>query len=76
MTNLIVLAIYLLIGVVIKRAGKFPDNTAQVLNLYVIYAALPGVIFTKIPDLHFSSDLIIPFNTDNDFEKIVEIINK
>ncbi|OIM97980.1 hypothetical protein BFR57_09650 [Idiomarina sp. MD25a] len=63
MTNLIVLAIYLLIGVVIKRAGKFPDNTAQVLNLYVIYAALPGVIFTKIPDLHFSSDLIIPIIT-------------
>ena len=57
MTNLAVLGIYLLIGLVIKRAGKFPDNTAQVLNLYVIYAALPGVIFTKIPSLQFSTDL-------------------
>ena len=60
MTNLAVLGIYLLIGLVIKRAGKFPDNTAQVLNLYVIYAALPGVIFTKIPSLQFSTDLLIP----------------
>ena len=60
MTNLAVLGIYLLIGLVIKRAGKFPDNTAQVLNLYVIYAALPGVIFTKIPSLKFSADLLIP----------------
>ena len=60
MTNLAVLGIYLLIGLVIKRAGKFPDNTAQVLNLYVIYAALPGVIFTKIPSLEFSADLLIP----------------
>lgn len=60
MTNLVVLAIYLLIGLVIKRAGKFPDNTAQVLNLYVIYAALPGVIFSKVPTLEFSSDLLIP----------------
>ena len=60
MTNLAVLGIYLLIGLIIKRAGKFPDNTAQVLNLYVIYAALPGVIFTKIPALEFSADLLIP----------------
>ncbi|RUO75301.1 AEC family transporter [Idiomarina seosinensis] len=60
MTNLVVLAIYLLIGLIIKRAGKFPDNTAQVLNLYVIYAALPGVIFTKVPSLEFSSELLIP----------------
>lgn len=60
MTNLVVLGIYLLIGLLIKRAGKFPDNTAQVLNLYVIYAALPGVIFTKLPSLEFSTDLFIP----------------
>jgi len=60
MTNLVVLGIYLLIGLVIKRAGKFPDNTAQVLNLYVIYAALPGVIFTKVPSLEFSAELLIP----------------
>lgn len=60
MTNLAVLGIYLLIGLVIKRAGKFPDNTAQVLNLYVIYAALPGVIFTKVPSLEFSAELLIP----------------
>lgn len=60
MTNLAVLGIYLLIGLAIKRAGKFPDNTAQVLNLYVIYAALPGVIFSKIPSLTFSTDLLIP----------------
>ncbi|MGM0481784.1 MAG: AEC family transporter [Pseudomonadota bacterium] len=60
MTNLVVLAIYLLIGLIFKRLGRFPDNTAQVLNLYVIYAALPGVIFSKVPALEFSSELLIP----------------
>lgn len=60
MTNLVVLAIYLLIGLIFKRLGRFPDNTAQVLNLYVIYAALPGVIFSKVPALEFSGELLIP----------------
>ena len=60
MTNLAVLGFYLLIGFILKRSGKCPDNTAEVLNLYVIYAALPGVIFSKVPGLEFSADLLIP----------------
>ncbi|MRJ44880.1 AEC family transporter [Idiomarina loihiensis] len=60
MINLAVLGLYLLIGFILKRTGKCPDNTAQVLNLYVIYAALPGVIFSKVPALEFSTDLLIP----------------
>ena len=60
MINLAVLGLYLLIGFILKRTGKCPDNTAQVLNLYVIYAALPGVIFSKVPALEFSSELLIP----------------
>lgn len=60
MINLAVLGLYLLIGFILKRTGKCPDNTAQVLNLYVIYAALPGVIFSKVPTLEFSSELLIP----------------
>lgn len=60
MINFAVLGLYLLIGFILKRTGKCPDNTAQVLNLYVIYAALPGVIFSKVPTLEFSSELLIP----------------
>ncbi|WP_404399982.1 AEC family transporter [Idiomarina seosinensis] len=60
MTNLAVLAVYLLLGQLFKRLGKFPDNTSRVLNLYVIYAALPGVIFSKVPALEFSRELLIP----------------
>lgn len=60
MINFAVLGLYLLIGFILKRTGKCPDNTAQVLNLYVIYAALPGVIFSKVPTLEFSSELLVP----------------
>ncbi len=60
MENFILTTAYLVIGMVLKRAPKFPGGTAQVLNLFVIYVSLPALILLKVPELVFSKELLVP----------------
>jgi predicted permease len=60
MENFIITMTYLLIGVLIKRLPRFHAETGNVLNMFVIYVSLPALVLLKIPELHFSSALLIP----------------
>ncbi len=60
MNNFIVILTYLVIGIGLRRIRKFPAETANVLNLYVIYVCLPALALLKIPELEFSSQLLMP----------------
>ncbi len=60
MSNFILIAGYLLIGLLLQRSRQFPQNTGQILNAYVIYVALPALVLQKIPFLQISSQLLIP----------------
>ena len=60
MENFIIITTYLLIGVLLRRVPQFPNETGQVLNLFVIYVALPATVLLKIPELSFSQDLLVP----------------
>ena len=60
MENFIFTISFLLIGMGLRRFPQFPDNTAQVLNLFVIYVSLPALILLKVPELTFSRELLIP----------------
>lgn len=44
----------------LRRFPKFPDQTGNVLNLFVIYISLPALILLKIPEVAFSKNLIVP----------------
>jgi hypothetical protein len=44
----------------IKRLPDFPDETGNVLNLFVIYISLPALVILKIPELVFSENLLVP----------------
>lgn len=44
----------------IRRLPDFHAETASVLNLFVIYISLPALVLLKIPDLVFSSNLLVP----------------
>ena len=46
-------------GFVLKSTKKFPENTAQVLNLFVIYVSLPALVLVNVPKLEFSSNLLV-----------------
>lgn len=60
MSNIAVVVIALVIGLLLQRTKRFPENAASTLNLYVIYVALPALILVEIPKLSFDYDALIP----------------
>lgn len=60
MENFIIIIAYLLIGILLRRISRFPDETGNVLNLFVIYVSLPALVLLKIPELTFSKELLVP----------------
>lgn len=60
MVNIIAVLSYLGLGVFFSRLEKFPKNSAEILNLLVIYVALPALILEKFPHIPFDSSILIP----------------
>lgn len=60
MVNFIQIALFIGLGLLFRRIKAFPDQTAQVLNMFALYVALPAVILLKVPQLEFSSEMIVP----------------
>lgn len=60
MENFIITISFLLIGMLVKRLPDFPEQTGNVLNLFVIYISLPALVLLKIPELRFSRNLLVP----------------
>jgi malate permease and related proteins len=50
-SNLYLVFICLLLGLLFQRVKQFPENSASVLNNYVIYVALPALVLYEIPKL-------------------------
>lgn len=60
MNNILAVLIYLGLGFCFSRIKKFPKNTSEVLNLLVIYVALPALILEKFPPIPFNSSILVP----------------
>ncbi len=60
MENLIIIFSLLLLGMALSRLKIFPENSSQVLNLFIIYISLPALILLQVPRLIFSKNLLIP----------------
>ena len=60
MESFVIITAYLLIGVALRRTGKFHAETGNVLNSFVIYVSLPAVILLKVPELTLSAELLVP----------------
>lgn len=52
--------IYLALGFVLCRIKAFPKNSSEILNLIVIYLALPALILEKFPLITFDSSILVP----------------
>lgn len=50
-------------GFILKKSHKFPENTAKVLNLYVIYISLPALVLVNVPNVVFTPNLLVPVLT-------------
>lgn len=60
MDNFALILLFLMLGFLARRQSKFPPETPQVLNTFVLYVALPALVLQKIPALQFSWNLLIP----------------
>lgn len=59
MANIAVVVIALIVGLLLQRAKRMPENSAASLNLYVIYVALPALVLLEIPKLSFNHEAVI-----------------
>jgi len=60
MENFVLILVFVGLGGLFRRIKAFPEQTAQVLNMFALYVALPAVILLKVPQLQFTSAMIIP----------------
>ncbi len=60
MSNILLAITCLTIGKLLQRLPQFPASSAQVLNLYVIYIALPALILIQIPKVTLSAAILAP----------------
>jgi len=60
MENFAIILTFLLIGMAVRRVPEFPEETAKVLNLFVIYVSLPALVLVNIPALDLSKNLLVP----------------
>ncbi len=60
MENFILIVLAILIGYVFNRLRIFPEETAAILNKFVIFISLPAMILLQIPKLTLSMDILIP----------------
>lgn len=60
MANMLVMLYSFVMGIVMKRSGRFPSETANVLNQFIISITFPAVTLLYIHELEFSMDLVFP----------------
>lgn len=59
MVNFILIAVFVLLGLLFRRLKAFPPDTAQTLNMFALYISLPAVILLKVPLLSFSREMLV-----------------
>jgi predicted permease len=60
MDNYILLGVCFLLGIILRRSGRLPDNAASTLNGFVINVSLPALTLAYVHDLQLNTNLILP----------------
>jgi malate permease and related proteins len=60
MNNYLMLGACFLLGIILRRSGRLPDNAAIALNGFLVHISLPALILTYVHELHLDSRLILP----------------
>ena len=60
MNNYILLGACLLLGIILRRSGRLPDNAASSLNGFVVHISLPALTLTYVHGLKLDTSLILP----------------
>jgi len=60
MGNYLLLAACFVLGLVLRRSGRLPDNAAAALNGFIVNISLPALTLTYVHSLGFRTNLILP----------------
>lgn len=60
MDNYVLLGACFLLGILLRRSGRLPDNAAAALNGFVVHISLPALTLTYVHDLNLDASLILP----------------
>lgn len=60
MNNYLLLAACFLLGIVLRRSGRLPDNAAAALNGFVVHISLPALTLSYVHGLTLGTRLILP----------------
>lgn len=60
MSNLLLALVCLTLGKLLQNVRQFPESSPQVLNLYVIYIALPALVLVQIPKIALDAHILGP----------------
>ncbi len=60
MTNLVLLIACFLLGMLMRRLGRFPDNAPSVLNAFIINISLPALTLLYVHELPLDRSLAYP----------------
>ncbi|MBN9020707.1 MAG: AEC family transporter [Rhizobiales bacterium] len=60
MSNFVLLGVCFLLGILIRRSGRLPDNAAATLNGFVVNISLPALTLTYVHGLAIDTGLILP----------------
>lgn len=60
MSNIAMLMVCLVIGVVLRRTGKVPDNAHASLNAFILHVSLPALILGQVHGLRLTPALVLP----------------
>ena len=60
MNNYLLLGTCFLLGILLRRSGRLPDNAAAALNGFVIHISLPALTLTYVHGLKLQTSLILP----------------
>ena len=60
MNNYLLLVSCFLLGIVLRRSGRLPDNAAAALNGFVVNISLPALTLTYVHGLKLQTSLLLP----------------
>ena len=60
MNNYLLLGTCFLLGILLRRSGRLPDNAAAALNGFVIHISLPALTLTYVHGLKLQTSLTLP----------------
>lgn len=60
MNNYLLLGACFILGIILRRLRRLPDNAAAALNGFIVHISLPALTLTYVHGLHLQANLILP----------------